>query len=50
MQPNLTLIKKKALLEMAFNRQAVYRTLALLWTEPTPELVEQGLKTGVLGI
>ncbi|MEQ6378269.1 molecular chaperone TorD family protein [Bacillaceae bacterium S4-13-56] len=41
MQPSLTLIKKKALMEMASNRQAVYRTLALLWTEPTQELFDQ---------
>jgi TorA maturation chaperone TorD len=41
MQPNLNLIKRKALMEMASNRQAVYRTLALLWTEPTQELFDQ---------
>jgi len=41
MQPSLTLIKRKALMEMASNRQAVYRTLARLWTEPTQELFDQ---------
>ena len=40
MQPSLTLIKRKALMEIASNRQAIYRTLALLWTEPTQELLD----------
>lgn len=41
MQPSLTLIKRKALMEIASNRKTVYRTLALLWTEPTQELLAQ---------